>query len=157
MPHTSKKNKHKNTKRQQIEDSDGWTHVVRGPKLPSTEIPGRNSDVEISQSDRQKESWDSNSYVSLKAYHVPANWEDPGHKALVAKYNAARTKWRASTTSKAFKDLFEEKIFPRENLEIEEAMCVGIGRLSQATSMGQLVAFVEWIEILRMFAVTLVF
>ena len=137
MPQSPPKNKNKDTKYHQFEDSSGWTHVVRGPRLPSTEIPGRSSDVEKHMFD-----------------HFSA-CNRPSYQTLLARYKAAKSKWRASTASMAFRALFEEKILPREDIQITEAMCVGMGSLSTDRgtadrSMGELVAFEEWVEILSM-------
>ena len=138
MPSTSRNNNQKRNRRYEVKDTSGWTHVVRGPKLPSAELAARNSDL-------QSQTKETSSDPSLPI----------DHGRLLKQYSAAKERWRVSSEAAAFRTLFEEQVFPRADIKITDAICVGSGSFTHwnisntSRSLGQLVAFEHWIELLR--------
>lgn len=144
MPHTSRKNRQKTAKRKESVDTNGWTHVLRGPKLPSTELPDRNPD--LTSLIRSKKKASSHQFFDQERF--------------LTRYDAVKERWRTSSAAKVMEQLFQEKIFSRNDIVITEAMCVGLGSFSDGDTSGtmhasirQLVAFEQWVELLSMFTI----
>lgn len=127
-PMTRKRKLPVQQKRQQVTDSSGWTHIVKGPK----------SDMAtISQlpSQRLETSLTVEVYASkFRMMYSP--------------------QWQESPCLQSLRRLFEHDILPAENITLSNCVCLGLGSLTVGTptSSYELVALTSMLEMMSMYS-----
>ena len=120
---------------QQLEDQDGWTHVVRGPRLPSNEL-NRNG----KKTDRNKLLLQQGSSSSSIA-------------EIRIKYRKVQERWSIDPLRTRFEEQFNTHISPSQEVFLDNTVVLGLGSLAvdklDTTSMQQLVLFEHWLAFLR--------
>ena len=116
-------------KRQQITDSSGWTHVIKGP--PGTIDPSiTNTRLGYGKSTETKYTLET--YLArFRQHYAPI--------------------WRESTCFEHISRIFEQDILPAEkNITVTQCICLGLGSMTAGSesSSYQLAALVSMLEIL---------
>ncbi|MCJ1340962.1 hypothetical protein MMC09_006258 [Bachmanniomyces sp. S44760] len=116
MPHTSHKKKKKqkeyqSQKRVQLVDSDGWTHVVKGPHG----IRAKEESID----------WPT----ELQPTEIPQGLTVEDVRARCAEY---QTRWEASEGCQTLVNLVENTVLPLEHLQIDTCVCTGLGSFTGA-------------------------
>ena len=137
MPHTSRKKGHANlqVKTRHLTDSDGWTHVIRGPAQTSERFVS-NSPYEAIHSGKVE---------------IPDGFT---LERAQEKYNGCVRRWESSMCCKWLVNLFEQTIFKVGTLHIDSCMVTGLGSFTKSEVTGndssfyQLAAFETLLRIL---------
>lgn len=124
------------TKVQQLDDQDGWTHVVRGPRLPSAELNRTGTKDDWHKFSLQR----ATSILSLAEIRM--------------KYRKAQERWSIDPLRTRFEQQFTTHISPINDVFIDNAIVLGLGSVAadklDGISMYQLVLFEQWIAFLRL-------
>ena len=150
MPHSNKKSKFKHRKYQEVQGSEGWTHVFRGPKTLSSEVPGSDA----SSSSRLHSTCHGEEHCPAQSLAVDS---------IIPKYQRYQDKWRDVGLRDRFAEVFKDQILPHGQVKITNAICMGLGSLvcdmdghkSNLCSYEQLAAFEIWISFLSAFTLNL--
>src|SRR6266498_2109315 len=142
MPHTNRRKKSQNqyqhSKRVQLEDPDGWTHVVetKGSTKKHTEVPLHSDDLSPAEPP------DGETFDKIKA-----------------QFEQHRSRWLDSTCWASLKENLSRQ-FSRDKPKITNAVCIALGSPSglgrhgtvdcRARSMNQLAAFVAILDLFGM-------
>lgn len=153
MPHTNRKKKSAtgvspkhivHTKRKEVLDEEGWTHVVDKPNTTpkTTAVP--------SAKDEAKELWAIAADFKIgNAYYVDRTLEE-----VEVEYGRARKAWGKSEACRQLRVLLESKT--GEERKVDKIVVLGLGSLQNARSEGrkaaatQLIALEDLIEGLGM-------
>ena len=117
-------------KRQQLTDSSGWTHIIRGP--PST-IDPKSTGTRLLHA-RISNSTDYTLETYLDKFH--------NHYLPV---------WRSSTCFQQLSRIFEQEILPtQKNIKTTQCVCLGLGSMTAGSesSSFELAALMSVLEIL---------
>ena len=152
MPHTNRKKKNTgapqkkvivHTKRKEVLDEEGWTHVVDKPQpKPSGKVDEKTEAPEL---------WAIAADFKIgNAYYVDRTLEE-----YEVEYSRARKAWGRSEACRQLKVILEGKT--GEEKSVEKVVCLGLGSFQNARGEGrkasfmQLVALEDLIEGLGMF------
>ena len=113
---------------QQVTDSSGWTHVVKGPPgIINPETTGIRLEYQKSTETR----YTLETYLDkFRKHYAPI--------------------WRESTCFKSLARMIEQAILPAENIIITQCICLGLGSMTAGSenSSHQLAALISILEIL---------
>ncbi|EHL00154.1 hypothetical protein M7I_3922 [Glarea lozoyensis 74030] len=151
MPHTNRKKKNGgasqkkvvvHTKRKEVLDDEGWTHVVDKPQ-PKPDVSTTNSEAKEKQ-----ELWAIAADFKIgNSYYVDRTLEE-----YEVEYSRARKTWGKSEACRQLKIILEGKT--EEERDVSNVVCLGLGSLQNARGEGrkasflQLVALSDFIEAL---------
>lgn len=113
---------------QQVTDSSGWTHVIKGPSgiiNPGTTYKR----LQYGKSTETKYTLET--YLDkFREHYAPI--------------------WRESTCFKSLSNTFEQNILPAENITITQCICLGLGSMTTGSecSSYELAALITILEIL---------
>ena len=129
------RNKANHKKFQNLEDEDGWTHVIRGPRLPSSEVSRSAKDEPVSKLSQLKAA----SVLSLDQ--------------IRSQHSKSQQYWAEDPLRHRFEKIFKSRIINSLDTIIDNVLVLGLGSLARdnvdSNSMHQLVLFEHWIEFLR--------
>lgn len=115
-------------KLQQVTDSSGWTHVVKGP--PGIINP-RTTGVRLERGKSSETKYTLETYlVKFREHYAPI--------------------WRESTCFKSLSRILEQAILPAENIIVTQCICLGLGSMTAGpeSSSYELAALISILEIL---------
>ncbi len=126
---TRKKKQFPQQKRQQVMDSSGWTHIVKGAKNVMTS-------VKALASNQHQTSFTVDSYANT----------------FQTKYTP---QWRESSCWQGLTCMIEREILASENITLTKCVCLGLGSLTVGshtdTSSYELAALVSMLGLLGMY------
>ena len=117
-------------KRQQLTDSSGWTHIIKGP--PSI-IDPKSTSTRLSHARKS-----TSTNYTLETY-------------LDKFHNHYLPIWKSSTCFKSLSRIFEQEILPaQKNIRITQCVCLGLGSMTTGleSSSFELAALTSMLEIL---------
>jgi hypothetical protein len=134
MPHTNRKKKTStgaekkpqpktlHTKRQQIEDEDGWTHVIDSPR--KTQVKAKEGLLHTGDFERNGVSYVERTVEELKKdlEHYTKQWED----------------------GEGCRSLREELLIEKERKRVGDVVCLGLGSLQSARREGRRASFTQF-------------
>ncbi len=113
---------------QQVTDSSGWTHVIKGP--PGIINPGT-TDKRLQYGKSNETKYTLETYLDrFQKHYAPI--------------------WKESTCFKSLSNTFEQNILPAENITITQCICLGLGSMTTGSesSSYELAALISILEIL---------
>jgi hypothetical protein len=143
MPHTNRKKKNAgapqkkvivHTKRKEVLDEEGWTHVIDKPqpKPNATETPATKENEEL---------WAIAADFKIgNAYYVDRTLEE-----YEVEYSRARKAWGRSEACRQLKVLLEGKT--EEESSIENVVCLGLGSFQNARGEGRKASFMQLVAL----------
>ncbi|CAD6566903.1 MAG: hypothetical protein ASARMPRED_000191 [Alectoria sarmentosa] len=115
-------------KLQQISDSSGWTHVIKGPR-GITSLQATGIRLEYGKSTQTKYTLET--YLDrLRKHYAPI--------------------WRESICFKSLSRMFEQDILPAQNVAVTQCICLGLGSMTTGSesSSYELAALISILGIL---------
>ena len=113
---------------QHITDASGWTHVIKGP--PGIVDP-RTTDIHLEHGKATETKYTLDTYLDrFRNHYTPT--------------------WRESYCFKGLTRIFEQDIFPAENILITQCICLGLGSMTAGSESPsyELAALIQMLEIL---------
>lgn len=124
----TRRKKRPQRKLQQVTDSSGWTHVVKGP--PGT-IDARTAGIRLEHEKSAETKYTLKTYLARFRKHYAPTWQE-------------------SSCSQSLSRLLEQEILPAEHIEITQCICLGLGSMTAGSesSSFELAALISMLELL---------